>query len=164
MKYRVSWKSDLNFMPYIWPPLVSLPSNKPPHLHHQAKKNLGWLYSWYIQSPSIKAYFIKLEERLEERQKILKWGCPFPRTGIINYHKLGGLRQQNLFSYFDIKSLKWNIGRNASPLDILGENQSCLFQLVEAAGVSWLWQRISNMRSSSLWLSSLCCLCFLFLL
>lgn len=141
--------------------LASLPSKKPPHLHHQAKKTLGGFQLIYSKS-IYKSIFYKIRRKVKRKTEYMKRGRPFPRNIIINQYKLGALRQQNLFSHF-WRLKAWNrILAGMFSLWVFWERiPSCLFQLVEAAGVSWLWQHISNMRSSSL-VFLLRCLRFLF--
>lgn len=128
MEYHVSWKNDSNFMPYIWP-LISISSQQQTSPSPSpGKENLGIFNTWYIQSPSLKSLFYKIRRKVRRKTEYLKWGCLFPRTVIINYRKLGGLRQQKFtLTFLEAKSLKSNIGRNVLPLDVLGENPKLPF-------------------------------------
>lgn len=120
--------------------LASLPSNKPPHLHHQAKKTLGGLQLIYSK-PIYKGLFYKIRRKVRRKKEYLKWGRPFPRTVIINYYKLGGLRQTKfILTFLEAKSLKSNVGRNVLPLGVLGENLKMPFP---ACGGCWCFLAVA---------------------
>lgn len=120
--------------------------------------------SWYIQSPSLKSLFYKIRRKVRRKTEYLKWGCLFPRTVIINYHKLGGLRQHKfILTFLEAKSLKSNIGRNVLPLDVLGENPKLPFP---ACGGCWCFLAVAAYFQHAFIFTCISspCLCFLFFL